>query len=108
MARPKSLAAQRRELSYIVHRLTSYSSVADREILEGRLAKLLSEELSGAFYDMADDVFEKLRLTNPPLVDEARGVFYSMLSEVKYELRTPKETTTMMTVGLFMSAIFKT
>lgn len=108
MARPKSLAAQRRELSYIVHRLTSYSSVADREILEGRLAKLLSDDLSTPFYDMADDVFEKLRLTNPPLADEARGLFYSMLSEVKYELRTRKETTTMMTVGLFMSAIFKT
>ena len=108
MARSKSLAAQRRELSYIVHRLTSYTSAADRDILEGRLEKLLSGELTTEFYAMAEEVFDKLRLTNPPLVDDARGIFYSMLSEVKYEIRTPTETTTMMTVGLFLSAIFKT
>ncbi len=107
MARTKSLASQRRELSYIVHRLTSYSCLADREILEGRLRKLLEGELSNAFFDMAEEVFEKLRRTNPPLVEDARALFYDLLSVVKYEVRTPTETTTMMTIGLFMSAIFK-
>lgn len=107
MARSSSLAAQRREFSYIMHRLTAYTSLADREVLDRRLRKLVEAELSDDFYQMADDVFEKLRQTHPSLVDEARGFFYGTLSEVKYEVRTPTHTTTMMTIGLFMSTIFR-
>ena len=107
MARSASLATQRRELSYIMHRLTGYTSLADREVLDRRLRKLLEHELSDEFYAMADEVFEKLRETHPPLADEARGFFYGMLSEVKYEYRTPTHTTTMMTVGVFLDTIFK-
>lgn len=107
MTRSASLAAQRRELSYIMHRLTSYTSLADREVLDRRLRKLLDHELNDDFYAMADDVFEKLRETHPPLADEARGFFYGMLSEVKYEYRTPTHTTTMLTVGVFLDTVFK-
>lgn len=107
MARSASLATQRRELSYIMHRLTGYTSLADREVLDRRLRKLLEHELSDEFYAMADEIFEKLRETHPPLADEARGFFYGMLSEVKYEYRTPTHTTTMMTVGVFLDTIFK-
>lgn len=107
MTRSASLAAQRRELSYIMHRLTSYTSLADREVLDRRLRKLLNHELNDDFYAMADDVFEKLRETHPPLADEARGFFYGMLSEVKYEYRTPTHTTTMLTVGVFLDTVFK-
>ena len=107
MTRSASLAAQRRELSYIMHRLTSYTSLADREGLDRRLRKLLDHELNDDFYAMADDVFEKLRETHPPLADEARGFFYGMLSEVKYEYRTPTHTTTMLTVGVFLDTVFK-
>lgn len=107
MTRSASLAAQRRELSYIMHRLTSYTSLADREVLDRRLRKLLDHELNDDFYAMADDVFEKLRETHPPLADEARVFFYGMLSEVKYEYRTPTHTTTMLTVGVFLDTVFK-
>lgn len=107
MTRSASLAAQRRELSYIMHRLTSYTSLADREVLDRRLRKLLDHELNDDFYAMADDVFEKLRETHPPLADEARGFFFGMLSEVKYEYRTPTHTTTMLTVGVFLDTVFK-
>ena len=107
MTRSASLAAQRRELSYIMHRLTSYTLLADREVLDRRLRKLLDHELNDDFYAMADDVFEKLRETHPPLADEARGFFYGMLSEVKYEYRTPTHTTTMLTVGVFLDTVFK-
>lgn len=107
MTRSASLAAQRRELSYIMHRLTSYTSLADREVLDRRLRKLLDHELNDDFYAMADDVFEKLRETHPPLAEEARGFFYGMLSEVKYEYRTPTHTTTMLTVGVFLDTVFK-
>lgn len=107
MTRSASLAAQRRELSYIMHRLTSYTSLADREVLDRRLRKLLDHELNDDFYAMADDVFEKLRETHPPLADEARGFFYGMLSEVKYEYRTPTHTITMLTVGVFLDTVFK-
>lgn len=107
MTRSASLAAQRRELSYLMHRLTSYTSLADREVLDRRLRKLLDHELNDDFYAMADDVFEKLRETHPPLADEARGFFYGMLSEVKYEYRTPTHTTTMLTVGVFLDTVFK-
>lgn len=107
MTRSASLAAQRRELSYIMHRLTSYTSLADREVLDRRLRKLLDHELNDDFYAMADDLFEKLRETHPPLADEARGFFYGMLSEVKYEYRTPTHTTTMLTVGVFLDTVFK-
>ena len=108
MPRTKSLAAQRRELAFIFHRLTAFTSLADREILMLRLRRLIEGNLSDAFFDVAEDFFDKLRRTNPPLVDDARDLFYSTVSEVKCEKRTPEETTTLMAIGVFISAIFKT
>ena len=107
MARSLNLAAARRELTFILNRLTAYTTLADREILELRLRKLLDNTLPDDFYSMADDVFEKIRVQHPAVADEARGVVYGMLSEVKYEYRTETESTTMMMVGLLMSTVFK-
>ena len=107
MPRTKSLEAQRRELMYIFTRLTGYSTTADRDILEARLKALVAEDKTNAFYDMAEDCFERLRQTNPMQVEEVRGYFFGLLSEAKYEMRTETETTTLMTVGLFLSSIFK-
>ena len=41
MARSSHLAAQRRELSFILNRLTAYTTLADRDILEQRLRTIL-------------------------------------------------------------------
>lgn len=107
MARSSHLAAQRRELTFILNRLTAYTTLADREVLELRLRRLLDSTLPDDFYAMADDVFEKIRLQHPAVAEEARGVFFGMLSEVKYEYRTETEHTSMLMVGLMMSTVFQ-
>lgn len=107
MSRQKSLEAQRREFSYILHRLTGYSTSADRDILESRLKALVADDKTNDFYDMAEDCFNRLKQSHPMLVDEARGYFFGLLSEAKYEIRTETETVTLMTVGLFLSSIVK-
>lgn len=107
MPRTPSLEAQRRELMYILNHLTGYSSTADRDLLEARLRALVVEDKTPAFYDMVEDCFKRLHQTNPMLVEEARGYFFGLLNEVKYELRTETETTTLMSVGLMLTSIFK-
>ena len=108
MARSSHLAAQRRELSFILNRLTAYTTLADRDILEQRLRTILEKPLSDDFYIMANEVFDKIEAQHPSVANEARGNFYGMLSEVKYEYRTPTESTSMLMVGLMMSTFFKT
>lgn len=108
MARSSHLAAQRRELSFILNRLTAYTTLADRDILEQRLRTILEKPLSDDFYIMANEVFDKIEAQHPSVANEARGNFYGMLSEVKYEYKTPTESTSMLMVGLMMSTFFKT
>lgn len=107
MARSSHLAALRRELSFILNRLTGYTTLADRDILEHRLRRILEKPLSDEFYNMANEVIDKIQAQHPPVAEEARENFYGMLSEVKYEHRTPTESTSMLMVGLLMSTVFK-
>ena len=107
MSRTSSLEAQRRELMFILNHLSGYSTTADRDLLEARLRALLVEDKTKAFYDMVDDCFLRLNNSNPMLVEDARNYFFGLLTEVKYELRTETETTTLMSIGLMLTSIFK-